>query len=235
RVFAPAQGEAEGEVHLRPPRAPIPQPLREGVAQEGRHRREPPQVPRGPARQRRLPPRLRADAPPGPPARQPRARDGQRPRLHDPEPPAPPGRHRRDPAEEQEPPARPGGPRPEAPLVPPPRGGPHDPPRQVPRFPRARGHPGEHPRAAHRRALLEVSPAHPASPPRTRMNLTMTNTQLQMPDGVQVEEMNDTYGRFTVQPLERGYGVTIGNAFRRVMLSSLEGVAITAIKIDGVQ
>jgi len=67
------------------------------------------------------------------------------------------------------------------------------------------------------------------------MNLTMTNTQLQMPDGVQVEEMNDTYGRFTVQPLERGYGVTIGNAFRRVMLSSLEGVAITAIKIDGVQ
>src|SRR5690606_7667276 len=104
-----------------------------------------------------------------------------------------------------------------------------------PRFPRARGHPGEHPRAAHRRALLEVSPAHPASPPRTRMNLTMTNTQLQMPDGVQVEEMNDTYGRFTVQPLERGYGVTIGNAFRRVMLSSVEGVAITAIKIDGVQ
>ena len=67
------------------------------------------------------------------------------------------------------------------------------------------------------------------------MNQTMTNIQLQMPDGVQVEEMNDTYGRFTVQPLERGYGVTIGNAFRRVMLSSLEGIAITALKIDGVQ
>ncbi len=63
----------------------------------------------------------------------------------------------------------------------------------------------------------------------------MTNIQLQMPDGVQVEEMNDTYGRFTVQPLERGYGVTIGNAFRRVLLSSLEGTAITALKIDGVQ
>ena len=67
------------------------------------------------------------------------------------------------------------------------------------------------------------------------MNLTMTNIQLQMPDGVQVEEMNETYGRFTVQPLERGYGVTIGNAFRRVLLSSLEGTAITALKIDGVQ
>ncbi len=63
----------------------------------------------------------------------------------------------------------------------------------------------------------------------------MTNIQLQMPDGVQVEEMNATYGRFTVQPLERGYGVTIGNAFRRVLLSSLEGTAITALKIDGVQ
>jgi DNA-directed RNA polymerase subunit alpha len=56
-----------------------------------------------------------------------------------------------------------------------------------------------------------------------------------MPDGVQVEEMNDTYGRFVVQPLERGYGVTLGNAFRRVLLSSLDGTAITAIKIDGVQ
>jgi DNA-directed RNA polymerase subunit alpha len=63
----------------------------------------------------------------------------------------------------------------------------------------------------------------------------MIHTQLQMPDGVQVEEMNETYGRFAVQPLERGYGVTIGNAFRRVLLSSLPGTAITAIKIDGVQ
>jgi DNA-directed RNA polymerase subunit alpha len=63
----------------------------------------------------------------------------------------------------------------------------------------------------------------------------MNSTSLQMPDGVQVEEMDSTYGRFVVGPLERGYGVTIGNAFRRVLLSSLEGTAITAIKIDGVQ
>ena len=56
-----------------------------------------------------------------------------------------------------------------------------------------------------------------------------------MPDGVQAEEMNDEYGRLVVQPLERGYGVTIGNSFRRILLSSLEGTAITAIKIDGVQ
>lgn len=63
----------------------------------------------------------------------------------------------------------------------------------------------------------------------------MSNYGIQMPDGVQVEEANETYGRFVIQPLERGFGVTIGNALRRVLLSSLQGVAVTAIKIDGVQ
>lgn len=43
-----------------------------------------------------------------------------------------------------------------------------------------------------------------------------------------------TYGRFVVEPLERGFGNTLGNSLRRVLLSSLEGVAVTAIKIDGV-
>jgi DNA-directed RNA polymerase subunit alpha len=52
---------------------------------------------------------------------------------------------------------------------------------------------------------------------------------------VEVEEASGNYGRFVIQPLERGYGVTIGNALRRVLLSSLPGVAITAVKIDGVQ
>lgn len=50
-----------------------------------------------------------------------------------------------------------------------------------------------------------------------------------------VDESTETFGRFVLQPLERGYGVTIGNSFRRVLLSSLPGVAITAIKIDGVK
>lgn len=63
----------------------------------------------------------------------------------------------------------------------------------------------------------------------------MAQIQLQMPEGVTVEEMTNTYGRFVVQPLERGYGVTIGNAFRRVLLSSLSGTAVTALRIDGVQ
>ncbi len=63
----------------------------------------------------------------------------------------------------------------------------------------------------------------------------MSSYAIQMPEGVEVEELTDQSGRFVIQPLERGYGVTIGNALRRVLLSSLDGIAITAIKIDGVQ
>jgi len=59
---------------------------------------------------------------------------------------------------------------------------------------------------------------------------------IKMPDGVILDEATSTqnYGKFTIQPLERGFGVTLGTAFRRVLLSSLTGAAITAIKIDGV-
>lgn len=46
---------------------------------------------------------------------------------------------------------------------------------------------------------------------------------------------NGTYGKFVIEPLERGYGTTLGNSLRRVLLSSLPGVAVTHIKIDGVQ
>ena len=63
----------------------------------------------------------------------------------------------------------------------------------------------------------------------------MSTHGIQMPDVVEMDMVSDTVGRFTIQPLERGYGVTLGNALRRVLLSSLTGVAITAIKIDGVQ
>lgn len=44
-----------------------------------------------------------------------------------------------------------------------------------------------------------------------------------------------TYGKFILEPLERGYGITLGNSLRRVLLSSLPGVAATSIKVDGVQ
>ena len=52
---------------------------------------------------------------------------------------------------------------------------------------------------------------------------------------VQVEEINETSARVSVEPLERGYGDTLGNSLRRVLLSSLEGAAVEAIQIDGAQ
>ena len=45
---------------------------------------------------------------------------------------------------------------------------------------------------------------------------------------------NNHYGKFTVEPLERGYGITLGNSLRRIMLSSLPGAAVTSVKIDGI-
>ncbi len=48
------------------------------------------------------------------------------------------------------------------------------------------------------------------------------------------ETLNDRFGRFYAQPFERGFGTTIGNSMRRVLLSSIEGAAVTAVKIDGV-
>jgi len=51
---------------------------------------------------------------------------------------------------------------------------------------------------------------------------------------VEKETLSATYGKFTCDPLERGFGTTLGNSIRRVLLSSLQGASITAIKIDGV-
>ena len=57
----------------------------------------------------------------------------------------------------------------------------------------------------------------------------------QKPDKVLMLEANNFYGKFEFKPLEPGYGITVGNALRRVLLSSLEGFAISSIKIDGVK
>lgn len=59
---------------------------------------------------------------------------------------------------------------------------------------------------------------------------------LQMPERIELDESSytTTYGRFIIQPLERGFGVTIGNSIRRVLLSSLPGAAISSIKVEGV-
>ena len=57
----------------------------------------------------------------------------------------------------------------------------------------------------------------------------------QLPDAVKFDEetLTDTYGKLVAEPLERGFGTTLGNALRRVLLSSIEGAAVTAVKIPG--
>lgn len=57
----------------------------------------------------------------------------------------------------------------------------------------------------------------------------------QKPDKVIMLENDDKFGRFEFRPLEPGYGITVGNALRRILISSLEGYAITTIKIEGVE
>ncbi len=52
---------------------------------------------------------------------------------------------------------------------------------------------------------------------------------------VYIEELNDTYGKFVIEPLERGFGWTIGNSLRRILLSSIEGAAVTAVRIEGIR
>ncbi len=65
----------------------------------------------------------------------------------------------------------------------------------------------------------------------------MSWSNLTMPERIELDEASysNTFGRFIIQPLEKGYGVTIGNMFRRVLLSSLHGSAITAVKINDIQ
>lgn len=62
----------------------------------------------------------------------------------------------------------------------------------------------------------------------------MSILAFQMPEKVVMEKADDFHGLFTFKPLEKGYGVTVGNALRRILLSSLEGYAISGIKIPGV-
>jgi DNA-directed RNA polymerase subunit alpha len=62
----------------------------------------------------------------------------------------------------------------------------------------------------------------------------MSILAFQMPDKVVMEKADDFHGLFEFKPLEKGYGVTIGNALRRILLSSLEGYAITSVKLPGV-
>src|SRR5215210_6864442 len=62
-------------------------------------------------------------------------------------------------------------------------------------------------------------------------------TDFQMPSrlNVDTETLTERFGNFYAQPLERGFGTTIGNSIRRALLSSIEGAAVTAVRIEGVE
>jgi DNA-directed RNA polymerase subunit alpha len=62
----------------------------------------------------------------------------------------------------------------------------------------------------------------------------MAILSFQKPDKVIMLEANENFGKFEFRPLEPGYGITVGNALRRILLSSLEGFAITSVKIEGI-
>lgn len=64
--------------------------------------------------------------------------------------------------------------------------------------------------------------------------MTVTNQQVLRPRGPQIERITDNRAKVVIEPLERGYGHTLGNALRRVLLSSIPGFAITEVEIDGV-
>ena len=63
----------------------------------------------------------------------------------------------------------------------------------------------------------------------------MANKLLKLNIDYKPGSKSENEGSFTLQPLERGYGTTLGNALRRVLLTSIPGAAITHVKIDGVQ
>src|SRR5690606_5540392 len=65
-------------------------------------------------------------------------------------------------------------------------------------------------------------------------NMTVTANQVLRPRGPQIERLAGNRAKVVIEPLERGYGHTLGNALRRVLLSSIPGFAITEVEIDGV-
>src|SRR3954453_18401816 len=80
-----------------------------------------------------------------------------------------------------------------------------------------------------------MAPAGTQSTPQSNTYVTRNWRDLIRPRKLEVEpdSLTPTYGKFPCEPLERGFGTTIGNSLRRILLSSLQGSAITAIKIEG--
>ena len=64
--------------------------------------------------------------------------------------------------------------------------------------------------------------------------IVMNFRSLIKPKKIEQETVTKTYGRYSMEPYEKGFGITVGNALRRVLLSSIEGSAVVGIKIEGV-
>jgi DNA-directed RNA polymerase subunit alpha len=85
-----------------------------------------------------------------------------------------------------------------------------------------------------------VSAAWTLNPEEVPMSMTISETTIAAPPpvnstpAVKVVETTDDYGKFEIEPLEPGFGTTLGNSLRRVLLSSLDGAAVTSVSIDGV-
>ena len=65
------------------------------------------------------------------------------------------------------------------------------------------------------------------------IEMTITTVEVPRPE-IKAVEVTDQYGKFTIEPLGRGYGMTLGNPLRRVLLGSIRGTAVTWVKIEGV-
>src|SRR5213078_1419293 len=224
-VPAPAAREAEGAPLLRPAREAVPHVLLEGREGLGHHRRGAAADARDAPRQRRLPARLRRLARAGPPARPPRPLPGQRPPREHPELPGQAGRRDHHGAELVGAAGDPRRHRPDGVRRAVAAGRPRRADRKDPQMAGAVGDRHAGPGITHRRAVLEVE-----------RNALATRTSLmefQIPKIVH-EEVDEQRGVFEIEPLDRGFGYTFGNSLRRVLLSSLEGAAVTSVKIEGI-
>src|SRR3954469_12304841 len=232
RVPPAAAREAEGAPLLRPVGDAVPHLLREGEQAGWHHGRQAAAHARDASRQRRLSPRLRRVTCAGAPARAARSLLRERPPRQHPQLPGQARRRRRPEDRIGRGADRPGRDRPHRRRRPMAAGGPrrsHRDRSQVAGACRDR-HAGL--RAAHRRAVFQVT-VRSKSRFVERTTVAVRATDFQVPK-ITHEEVNENRGVFVIEPLDRGFGYTFGNSLRRVLLSSLEGAAVTSVKIEGV-
>src|SRR6185436_5499751 len=231
RLRAAPPREAEAETHLRRAGAPVPLLHRRGRAHPGQHGRDAARAARAAPGQRGARERLRPFAQPRTPDDQPRPFQGEQPPrgrglVHG--APRGQGRRARQP-EDQEDGLR--GRRGEQVA---------DRARLALRQGRAsrdrgpghaapRPRPAPHPGTADHRAVLEVG----EKAGKNHMRIRWRNFELPSRVTPDADTLTNEYGRFMVEPFERGFGHTIGNGLRRVLLSSIEGTAVTAVRIEG--